>query len=282
MAETTTTESAPVGTPDVSTSDLSEKDTDVESIGQEEDSPSSESDAEASSDAEPDTAKEHSDKNSEARATETAKKQAIELRTVKRELRQLRDQQNQFKPPVQELKPPIRPKIDDFYQYDDYQERFDRANAEHEQKLQAYAVERDRREQASRAQTEANERQKQADAKEWNKRQAETLKRVPEFDLKTAYESVSPDQVTEGFIIRCEIGPDLIWHLSQNPDLSDEIRDMENPYLKVEKLIELRNSLANQIKGIKPKAATTKPVIGVKGSSVGPSKVVAPEDVLYR
>jgi hypothetical protein len=275
------TESATVETPDVST-DILSNDTEAESTEQNEEVAPSESEAEeASSDAEPDAAKDKSDKSSEARATETAKQQAIELRKVKRELRQLRETQQQVRPIVQELKPPIRPKIDDYYQYDDFQDRFDKANAEHEQKLQAYAIEKDRREQAARSQTEAQEKQKQADAKEWNKRAAETAKRVPDFDLKTAYENAAPNQVMDGFIVDCEIGPDLLWHLAQNPELADEIREMKSPYQQVEKLIDLRNTLANQIKGIKPKATASKPVSGMKGSSAGPVKRKAPEDVLY-
>jgi hypothetical protein len=278
MAETTT-ESAPVETPDESTLTV---DTDVESIGQNEESPASEqkeSEGEPSSDAAPDPATDK--RSSEERATETAKRQAIEIRNLKREHKQLQEQMKAFQPKVQELTPPQRPKLEDFYAADDPNQAYGQAIEKFEKSVQEFAVEKDHREQAARANQAEADKQRQADQKAWNKRQAETLKRTPDYVFADAVQDVNPTAIMDGFILESEIGPDLLWHLKENPDVADKLRDMK-PYLAVREMIKLEDTLSNEIKGIKPKAPNSRPLTAIRGGAAGISKQRSAEDILYR
>jgi len=80
--------------------------------------------------------------------------------------------------------------------------------------------------------------------------------------------------------LESDIGPDLLWHLKENPDVADEIREMK-PFKATRTLIKLEETLSNQIKGIKAKAPTSKPLTDIKGGAAGQSKQKSAEDILY-
>jgi hypothetical protein len=273
MAEETI-ESAPIETPEATT----EVEAEIESNGQDEESPTSEeSEPEGEIESKPDKDKERSEKDSEERATETAKKQAIELRKVTRELRQLKEQINSRQPDTPKLSDPPEPTLEEC---DWDSEAFTQKHQEWKVKHDAYIVAADRQAQQQKAQAERQKQQQSEDQKTWNKRQAETIKRIPDYNLQEAYEEVSPTALVDGFLMRSEIGPDILWHLKENPEIVEKINGLD-PYAAVEELITLRNTLSNQIKGIKPKAPATKPVTAVKGGGAAPKKEMSIAEALY-
>lgn len=268
------TETPTVETPEVAAPETETAETE-ESTGQDkEESPASDE-----TPAEGDSGEPKSESDSEERATETAKRLSMENRQIKRQLRQLREQVSK-RPEVQEAKPPTKPKLEEFYSEDDPQAALDKALEKFEKDTQAYAIAKDRREQAKKAKQEAAETQKKADLEVWNKREKETLKRNPDYNLQESYQDVDPSPAMDGFMMDSDIGPDILWHLKQNLDEADRIRQLP-PYQAVRAMIKLEETLSNQIKGIKPKPPATKPTATVKGSGSGPAKPKSLADRLY-
>jgi hypothetical protein len=225
----------------------------------------------------PEAAKQRSD--SEARASETAKKQAIEIRTLKRELRKVQEQVKTRPSETPKLVDPPEPELENYSDIDD----FKRDHGEWKTKHDAYVKHQVLSERKAAETKESQEKQLRANQDAWTKKEAETKKRTPGYtNVQELYEEVQPSDVMGDFIARQEIGPDMIWHLRENPDIADRLRDIADPYQAVEELINLRNTLANQIKGIKPKAPATFPPRAVNGGSAGIPKPKALEDLLYR
>lgn len=215
--------------------------------------------------------------DSEARASETAKKQAIELRQLKRQLKELQSQTQQ-KPAKEALdQDPQEPDLETF---DGTVEDFKKAHADWKTKHDAITAKRVEAELQRKAQTEAQEQQRKADLDVWSKREKDAIKRNPDYNLQEAYQEVEPNEIMDGFLMRQEIGPDILWHLAQNPDKAEELRKMD-PFAAVEELINLRNKLSDQIKGIKTPSAPAKPTGSVKGAGAAPPKQVDALDVLY-
>ena len=274
MAEEVT-ESPTVETPmESALPETPEADTTEESTGQEEEeSPAStdESESKDETEAAPDPAKERSE-----RAEETAKRQAIELRQLKRKLRDFESQRGKLETP--KMEDPPEPDIET---YSDA-EVFKKDHAEWKSKHDAYVINRDRQAQQQKAAKEAQEKQLREHRNAWNKLEIETKARIPEYtSVDELYEELQPNEILGGFIGRQKIGPDILWHLKQNPEEFDRINSIPDIFEATEELIKLRDTLSNQIKGIKPKTPTTKPPNAVKGGASGPAKQRSAADILY-
>jgi hypothetical protein len=208
------------------------------------------------------------------RIEESIKKMAIENRQLRREIRALSQQPKREAP---KLSDPPMPDIGNF----DTIEDFNAAHKDWQTKHDAYIANKTQLESQQRTQTEAVDKQRKTDQETWAKRERETIKRNPEYNLQTAFDDVAPTPLMDGFIMEEEIGPDILWHLAQNPEEAERIREIKSPYRQTEALIALRNTLSNQIKGIKPKSPSTKPPGEVKAGSAAPSKTKYDYDVLY-
>jgi len=273
------TESAPVETPDESTAAVAAEETDAESTGQnKEETPAS--DESASDEEETDPASDTGKRSdSEQRATETAKKQAIEIRNLKRQMRELQAQRPAIKP--DELAPPVEPKIEDYYAADDPAKAHQDAMKKFRAETEKYAVEKYRREQETQSLTEQQKKQQLEDSKAWVKKEADAVKRHPDYPgLENIVNDIQPNGTMAGFFLDSDIGPEVAYHLQQNPDVADTIRDL-SPFRAMRQLMEIEGKLLNAIKGIKPKPSLAGTVSQIKGGNAGPPKHKTAADLLY-
>jgi hypothetical protein len=274
------TDSAPVETPDESTAAVGAGETDAESTGQEKEETPASTDESASDKEGTDPASDAGKRSdSEQRATETAKKQAIEIRNLKRQMRELQAQRPAMKP--DELAQPVEPKIEDYYAADDPTKAHQDAMKKFRAETEKYAVEKYRREQESQSLTEQQKKQQLEDSKAWVKKEADTVKRHPDYPgLENIVNDISPNGTMAGFFLDSDIGPEVAYHLQQNPEIADNIREL-GPFRAMRELIEIEGKLLNAIKGIKPKPSTAGTVSQIKGGNAGPAKPKSVADLLY-
>ena len=282
MAEEIMTDPAPVETQTDSAEvpEIAEAETELTGQQQEE-SPASDESTAADKSVE---SKETTKSDSEERATETAKRLSIENRTLKRQMREYQRHLQQFRnPQVQQptVRAPVEPKLEDFYNAEDPENAYREAMKKFKDENARYAVEMDRRQRAIEQQQEEAKRRIMQFQETWNKRQKETLKRHADYNFQDAMADVDPDPNIAYMLETSDIGPDVLWHLRNNPEKADQLREME-PGKAVRALVELEKDIANQIKGIKTKPDSGKTVTTtVSGSNSGPSKPKSAADLLY-
>ena len=281
MAEETMTESAPVETPETESAEQPAETEEVVSTGEEEESPTSDNESAPEGESVPasDAAKKEGS-DSEERATETAKRLAIENRQIKRQLRQIEAQMKAQKPPEPELKKPVKPSFDDFLQFDDPKSAYEKAMGEFENNVEKYALEKGRREQAEKSEQEAKQKEINNYQKEWNKRSQRLMRENPDFNWMEAYDRVQPTSPMLLLMEDSDVGPELLNYFDENPDIADEIREL-SPGRATRKIRDIEIQLANQIKGIKPKPSTAEVVKAVKGGPAVPARPKSTAELLY-
>jgi hypothetical protein len=76
---------------------------------------------------------------------------------------------------------------------------------------------------------EANERQKAAEAqraKAWRERQQEVRKAIPDYDAKIAASAVKVSDHVRDAILESDVGPQLLYHIADNPDVADRLQKL--------------------------------------------------------
>jgi hypothetical protein len=176
---------------------------------------------------------------------------------------------------------PLKPKLESF----ETVEAFDKALDEWVSSEKSYesksAVERDRQEREQKVLDEKRKADAAEFQKNWNKREVEARKRIPDFDTKTAMETVevAPGSTMDFFLANSEIGPDVLHYLAQHDDEADKIKDL-NPDKAYRALIKLEEQVSLQIKGIKQKPAT-KPPKYVSDQGSAPLSPKNDYDIIY-
>jgi len=201
-------------------------------------------------------------------AEERVKQLLQENKTLKRQLR------GRTAPPEKPLEKPKKPVQDDFESYDDFQAALDA----YPQKVAQYEIQRDRLERQKQSQAAAEKERDEQIKQVWNTRAAKTLERHPDADFKQAITDVDPNAALEQFLLDSEIGPDVVLHLQANPDLAEELRELE-PMATVRRALALEAELLAEIQGMKPKPKPKPPLYVGANGGVGGKKSAA--EVLY-
>lgn len=220
----------------------------------------------------PEAARRSDRSNAETRIKQlTARNKALERRLAEGQKPAPKPAETQAK-----LTEPVKPSFANF----DSIEEYEAARDGYEEKLRAYAVDKDRSEREAARVAEERTKNEQKALETWNKRAVETAKRNPDFNTRDAMEVVAPTDVMDGFFVDSEIGPDILNHLHQNPDEAERIRGL-TPYKAVRELVLLESTLSDQIKGTKAKTAPPKPPKLVDGAGTSPAKAKSLEEVFY-
>ena len=244
-----------------------------------------ETSAQAEAGAESTAAKSTSESKDESVSASEAAKRPEGRDNAERRIKQLDHKVKELTKQLASIKPaeiktkltePTKPKLEAFEDITQYEAAIDK----YAKDMRQYGVESDRQERevaTQRSQTEALEKV----AKEaWDNAETATVKRVPEYNRKEALATVEPSPTMDGFFVDSEIGPDVLWHLSENPDLADKIRELP-PYRAVRELIAIEAKLSSQIKGIRKPNAAGKPGGYVSGTGGNQSKPKRAADILY-
>jgi len=245
------------------------------------DQPNNEEESASSETSESTTTTRENGKPASDAGKKTAKDSNPAEKRIKQLLGEIKQLKRQIAPPAAKadakpLEEPVKPKLDDFPSYDDYE----KANDAYVRSLAKYEVakERQARDDESRKSARA-EADRQAQAA-WTERSKATLERHPDFDVKQAILDVDPTPAMDGFIVRSKIGPDVLKHLQDNPEDADRIRDLDDPYEVASELRDIERDLSATIKGTARKPGPKVPSL-VTGGGAAPVKERSVGDVLY-
>lgn len=151
-------------------------------------------------------------------AEEREKKAAEEARAAREardraqdEARQLREKYEPAKP--DELGP--KPARAQFTSDDDF-----------EKELMDWTADKTRMEDATKAEQERQARQAAETAKAWQERQAALRKEMPDYDDRIKNSDVKVSNEVRDAILDSEVGPRILVHLAENPDVATKIGEM--------------------------------------------------------
>ncbi len=92
--------------------------------------------------------------------------------------------------------------------------------------LKDYTAEKVRREDAAKARAEAQTRERESQAKAFSERQEAARKAIPDYDKKLADSPVRISDQLRDEIVASEVGPEILVHLADNPDVAADIAKM--------------------------------------------------------
>lgn len=164
------------------------------------------------------------------------------------------------------------PKIEDFQDFESY---LNARDAFLTQKLKGETIaEYEKRQQAERAE---RERQKTLDT--YQKRVAQAVKELPDFDDVVYRPDVTISDVMAHTIMESDAGPKVAYYLGTHPDEAERIADL-SPVAAIKELTRIEDKLS------KTKATNTPPPTNPVGSRAkaekDPSDMSLPEFIKYR
>lgn len=152
-------------------------------------------------------------KAAEKAALEANEKAASERKAredVERQLKELRDK---YEPPKTEIGP--KPDAKDFEDLDSYSSA-----------IEKWALEKAEFESAKKASENKEKERKASVQKTWVQRQTAFIESHPDYSDKLGASSVEVAQFVHDAIVESEVGPAILYHLAENPDVADTWRDM--------------------------------------------------------
>ncbi|MFH1574352.1 MAG: hypothetical protein ABIG68_10230, partial [Acidobacteriota bacterium] len=174
-----------------------------------------------------------------AKETEPQKPKKQDAETRKRqlgaEIQQLLEQRHKLReelaqkgapkpesPPGQQARPaadrPKRPKIDEFESYEKYEDALDKYSEDLADWKVAGRLDAERAAYAKHMQAERVQQTNQQILTTWQKREAETVKRHPDFREKVAELDIPQNPILDAFVFESDIGPDIVYHLATHPE----------------------------------------------------------------
>lgn len=214
---------------------------------------------------------------SEAAKRSEPSKAERRIKQLDAKVKELSKQLSQYKPAEKsQATEPVEPQLENFQTVEEFQA----ASKEFKGKYKDFVLEQAAQEAQAKTQREQQAAVEKVAQEAWEKSEKATIKRNAEYNRETALETVQPSPTMDGFFVDSEVGPDLLWHLSENPDVADKIRDLP-PYRAVRELIALEAKLTAQIKGIRKPNAAGKPGGYVSGTGSGPGKPKTAEEIFY-
>lgn len=175
-----------------------------------------------------------------------------------------------------ELIEPIKPDINNY----STMEEWNAAEKEWLEKHDEWVSEKTRREKIKADREKEVESERKKLLADLEKREAKTIERHPEYDRDEAHNIVQPDDAMSNFFVYSEIGPDILYDLSENPDEAERIRELPF-WQKAEELINIKNRLLSQIKGT-GKSSEEKPAPTYVDTKAAASAETKPlEDILW-
>jgi colicin import membrane protein len=94
---------------------------------------------------------------------------------------------------------------------------------EYAKALKEWTAHNTRREDAKKAEQEAVQKEQARVAKEWNARQAEYRKEHPDYEAKLSKSDVKVSDQVRDAILESEVGPAILEHFADNPDVAERI-----------------------------------------------------------
>ena len=165
---------------------------------------------------EPKVAEEPKPNKLEKRFSEITKQREMARADADRERQRASDLESRLR----ELEAKVAPKAtsDEEPRPDQFQDAFEYAKALAEFSTDRALKERDRQE----ADRKANDERAKTMA-EWNKRQSEVKKELPDYDdMIASSEVVVSDQVRDA-IFESDLGPRILYHLAENPEVAEKL-----------------------------------------------------------
>ncbi len=152
----------------------------------------------------------------EKRFSEITKQREMARAEAERERQRASELENRLKELEAKVAP--KPNLDEEPKPDQFQDAFEYAKALAEYSTERALKERDRQE----SERKANEERAKTMA-EWNKRQNEIKKELPDYDdMIASSEVVVSDQVRDA-IFESELGPRILYHLAENPEVAEKL-----------------------------------------------------------
>jgi hypothetical protein len=162
-------------------------------------------------------------------------------------------------PPAPQAQPqgllrPTRPKVADFEDYDAYETALDQYEESLADYKAAQRIEAERASQQRQQQEQAIEQRNAQVKQAWETRVSETVNRRPDFTevvaaaeiaLKPISDEVNPEM--NNYILNSRIGPDLVYHLAQNPAEVQRIAQL-GPYDAMRELALIEHSLSQALR----------------------------------
>lgn len=168
----------------------------------------------------------------------------------------------------QELQRPMRPKAPTLEQYNGDYEAFEKAAAQYEDTFDRYMedlsdykaakrIEAERQAYQQRKQAETIQEHNEAVKSSWETRQAETIKRHPDFEKAVKDAALPLNPIMDGFIVESEVGPEIVYWLAKNPVEGERIASL-GPFATARELSRIEMTLGESLKTPAP---TPKPTI---------------------
>lgn len=137
--------------------------------------------------------------------------------------------------------------------------------------LKEWTADSTRREEAAKQAEARAQAEREQTVKAWNKRQEEAKTAIPDYAEKIANSTVKvSDQMREA-ILESEIGPQILYHLAENPDVADKLGA-----LRIDKMLREFGKLEASLSTEKPQAKSVTvaeisrapaPITPLKGAS---------------
>jgi len=129
-----------------------------------------------------------------------------------------------------ELKAPVKPKVDDFKTWDEYEAARDKFFEDLSDYKVAKALQEDRVQRAEEAKKEKQQAEGRTRAEKWNKQIEAATKAHTDWDEKidSVSDLIKSREFALGadFLVDSDLGAEIIYHLGSNPDQAKEIAAM--------------------------------------------------------
>ncbi len=186
-------------------------------------------------------------KEAEARAEAKSKEAVAAFERAEAAERQAAELRAKYEPPKSdELGPEPQPS-----QFTD--------TTEFAKALKDWTADATRREDARKQADAANAARTKEVAESWVKRQAEAKKEMPDYDEKLAGSTAVVSDLVRDAIVESEVGPQILYHLAENPEVALKWRGLSGPQV----LREVGKLEARLAKADSAPAAPAKPAAGV-------------------
>jgi hypothetical protein len=161
--------------------------------------------------------------------TQAEKQAKEEAATAKEEAKAERESKAALEARIKELTDKYEPPKPDIQDPEPLPTQFNDVN-EYAKALKEWTADNTRREEAQKQVDARAQAEHEQTIKDWNKRQEDIKKTIPDYAEKTAAsENIKVSDQMQAAILESEVGPQILYHLAENPDMADKLGQMSVP-----------------------------------------------------